>query len=64
LDLRLGGSVLPVSPIPGSYFDPTINPGQPTTIQQTLLGNPEAAVGKFFNNLLGGGTNRNSNILQ
>lgn len=32
--LRLGGTYIPVSPIPGSYFDPTINPGQPTTIQQ------------------------------
>ena len=27
--LRLGGSILPVSTIPGSYFDPTINPGRP-----------------------------------
>ena len=31
--LRLGGSILPVSPIPGSYFDPNTTLGQPTTIQ-------------------------------
>jgi len=34
LALRLAGTYFPVSPIPGSYFDPSINPGQPTTIQQ------------------------------
>lgn len=53
--LRLGGSILPVSPIPGSYFDPTINPGQPTTIQQLSLAFKQSTVGKFFNRLLGGG---------
>jgi len=53
--LRLGGSILPVSPIPGSYFDPNINPGQPTTIQQTTLAFSQTGVGKFFNRLLGGG---------
>jgi hypothetical protein len=53
--LRLGGSILPVSLIPGSYFDPSINPGQPTTIQQ--ITNPIAGttVGNFFNQLLGAG---------
>lgn len=52
--LRLAGSVLPVSPIPGSYFDPNINPNNPTTLQQ--LGNAfrRSAVGSFINNLLGG----------
>ena len=53
--LRLAGSILPTSPIPGSYFDPTINTGQPGTIQQTLLGNPRSVVSNFFNKLLGGG---------
>jgi hypothetical protein len=53
--LRLGGSLLPFSLIPGSYFDPNINPGQPTTIGQALLGNPLAAVGNFVSNLLGAG---------
>lgn len=53
--LRLAGSVLPVSTIPGSYWDPNINPPQPTTIQQALLGNPLAAVGSFTNKLLGAG---------
>ena len=53
--LRLAGSVLPVSPIPGSYWDASINTGQPGTIQQTLLGNPRSVVSKFFNKLLGGG---------
>jgi hypothetical protein len=53
--LRLGGSILPVSPIPGSYFDPNVTLGQPTTIQQ--LGNAfrQSGVGKFFNRLMGGG---------
>jgi hypothetical protein len=53
--LRLGGSILPVSPIPGSYFDPNITLGQPTTIQQ--LGNAfrQSGVGRFFNRLMGGG---------
>jgi len=32
--LRLGGSIIPTSTIPGSYFDPSINSGMPTTIQQ------------------------------
>jgi len=32
--LRLAGSVIPVSTIPGSYFDPNIQLGQSTTIQQ------------------------------
>jgi hypothetical protein len=53
--LRLAGSVLPVSPIPGSYWDASVNTGQPGTIQQTLLGNPRSVVSKFFNKLLGGG---------
>jgi hypothetical protein len=53
--LRLGGSILPVSPIPGSYFDPNVTLGQPTTIQQ--LGNAfrRSGVGRFFNRLMGGG---------
>jgi hypothetical protein len=53
--LRLGGSILPTSTIPGSYFDPTVNPGQPTTIQQLSLAFKQSTVGKFFNRLLGGG---------
>jgi len=53
--LRLGGSVVPFSLIPGSYFDPNINPAQPTTIGQALLANPLAAVGNFVSNLLGAG---------
>lgn len=53
--LRLAGSILPVSPIPGSYFDTSIILGQPTTIQQ-LTNAFRAAntnVGKFFNRLTG-----------
>jgi hypothetical protein len=53
--LRLGGSLLPFSLIPGSYFDPNINPGQPTTIGQALLANPLAALGNLTNKLLGAG---------
>jgi hypothetical protein len=53
--LRLGGSILPVSPIPGSYFDPNTNLGQPTTIQQLSNAFRQSGVGKFFNRLMGGG---------
>jgi hypothetical protein len=53
--LRLGGSIAPFSPIPGSYFDPSINPPSPSTIQQSLLSNPLAALGNFTSNLLGAG---------
>ena len=53
--LRLAGSVIPFSLIPGSYFDPNINPPRPSTIAQSLLANPIAAVGNFVSNLLGAG---------
>ena len=53
--LRLAGSVVPFSLIPGSYFDPNINPPTPSTIAQSLLANPLAAVGNFVSNLLGAG---------
>ena len=53
--LRLGGSLLPFSLIPGSYFDPNINPPRPSTIAQSLLANPIAAAGNFVSNLLGAG---------
>ena len=53
--LRLGGSLVPFSLIPGSYFDPNINPGQPTTILQSLLANPLAALGNLTTKLLGAG---------
>ena len=52
--LRLAGSILPVSPIPGSYFDPSINPRNPTTLQQLSNAFRRSAVGSFVNNLLGG----------
>ncbi len=51
--LRLAGSILPVSPIPGSYWDTSINSGQPTTIQQLQNAFRRSAVGNFFNRLLG-----------
>jgi hypothetical protein len=53
--LRLGGSILPVSPIPGSYFDQNVTLGQPTTIQQLSNAFRQSGVGKFFNRLMGGG---------
>ncbi len=53
--LRLGGGYVPFSLIPGSYFDPNINPSQPTTIQQLLIANPISAIGNFVNKLLGAG---------
>jgi hypothetical protein len=55
--LRLAGTRLPFSPIPGSYFDSTINPGQPTTIQQianaynNTVG--QTQVGQFLASILG-----------
>jgi hypothetical protein len=53
--LRLGGSILPVSPIPGSYFDPNVNPGPQTSIQQMSNAFRQSGVGRFFNRLMGGG---------
>ena len=53
--LRLGGSILPVSPIPGSYFDQNVTLGQPTTIQQLSNAFRQSGVGRFFNRLMGGG---------
>jgi hypothetical protein len=51
--LRLGGSIIPVSTIPGSYFDPSINQRQPTTIQQLNNAFRRSTVGRFFNRLVG-----------
>ena len=51
--LRLGGSILPVSTIPGSYWDTSINTKQPTTIQQLNNAFKRTATGKFFTRLLG-----------
>jgi len=53
--LRLAGSIIPVSPIPGSYFDPNTSLRQPTTIQQMNNAFRQSTVGRFFNRLLGGG---------
>lgn len=53
--LRLAGSILPVSPITGSYFDPNVSLKQPTTIQQMNNAFRASTVGKFVNRLLGGG---------
>ena len=53
--LRLGGSILPVSPIAGSYWDTNVRLGQPTTIQQMNNAFRRSTVGRFFNRLLGGG---------
>jgi hypothetical protein len=50
--LRLAGSILPVSPIPGSYFDESINQGQPNIFQQAANAVRDTAVGNFFSNLL------------
>ena len=54
--LRLAGSTIPLSPIPGSYFDTSINSRQPTTIQQLNNAFRRTATGRFFSRLLG--TNR------
>lgn len=53
--LRLAGSIIPVSPIPGSYWDNSIVLGQPTTIQQirNAFRQSNTGVGKFFSRLLG-----------
>jgi len=52
--LRLAGSTIPTSTIPGSYFDASINSGQPTTIQQLSSAFLKTSVGKSFSRLLGG----------
>jgi hypothetical protein len=51
--LRLAGSYIPVSPIPGSYWDTSVNQGQPTTIQQLQNAFKRSDTGKFFTRLLG-----------
>lgn len=51
--LKLAGSTIPVSTIPGSYFDSSINSGQPTTIQQLNNAFRKSTVGKFVTKLLG-----------
>jgi hypothetical protein len=51
--LRLGGSILPISPIPGSYFDPTVNPKIPTTFGQITNAFRRSDVGNFLVGLLG-----------
>ena len=51
--LRLAGSILPVSPIVGSYWDTSINSGQPTTIQQLTNAFKRSGTGKFFSRVLG-----------
>ena len=51
--LRLAGSILPVSPIIGSYWDTSINSGQPTTIQQLTNAFRRSGTGKFFSRVLG-----------
>jgi outer membrane protein OmpA-like peptidoglycan-associated protein len=51
--LRLAGSVSPVSTIPGSYWDPNINPPNSTTLQQIGSAFRRSNVGNFINNLLG-----------
>jgi len=52
--LRLAGSTIPTSTIPGSYFDASINSGQPTTIQQLSSAFLKTSIGKGFSRLLGG----------
>lgn len=54
--LRLAGSIIPVSTIPGSYWDTSINTRQPTTIQQLTNAFKKTAVGRAFNKVLGSQT--------
>jgi len=51
--LRLGGSILPVSPIPGSYFDESALTRQSTTIQQTGDAFRQSFVGNLLTSLAG-----------
>jgi hypothetical protein len=51
--LRLGGSVLPISTIPGSYWDTNITMRQPSTIGQLRNAFRNSSVGNFVSNLLG-----------
>jgi hypothetical protein len=64
--LGLAGSQIPFSIIPGSYFDPTINPGYPTTSAQLQSAynnpNPQTKVGQIISTLLGTGSKTGSQI--
>jgi len=51
--LRLAGSVIPFSPIPGSYFDPNATYRQPTTTQQLGDAFRGSVVGNIFTTLAG-----------
>jgi hypothetical protein len=51
--LRLGGSILPVSPIPGSYFDSGISMRQPSTVSQLQNAFRRSGIGKFVSTILG-----------
>lgn len=54
---RVSGSYAPFSTIPGTYFDPSINPPSPTTNQQIAGAyagaNLASGIGRFFGQLLG-----------
>ena len=52
LSLRLAGSIIPISPILGSYWDTSINPKQPTTLGQLTNAFRRSDVGKFLNRFL------------
>lgn len=51
--LRLSGGYIPISPIPGSYWDKDTNNRTPTTIQQLKNAFNNTGVGGFFNKLVG-----------
>ena len=51
--LRLGGSILPVSTIPGSYWDTNTSLRQPSTIGQLQNAFRNSFLGNFVSNLLG-----------
>jgi hypothetical protein len=64
--LGLAGSTLPTSVIPGSYFDPSINSGQPTTTQQLQNAysntKSQTTLGQVVSTILGSGGKTGSQI--
>jgi len=53
LTLRLAGGYIPLSPIPGSYWDRNVLERNPSLIRQLRNTLSQTGVGKFFNKLTG-----------
>lgn len=51
--LKLAGTIIPTSPIPGSYWDTSVSLKNPTKLEQIKTAFGNTGVGNFFNRLLG-----------